>query len=434
MIKRLLSFIQKDRYLVFVNIDQESLFVDVANTLSGKLILKKIDNTNLKKKLKNKVYVIVKPSLFEVKNIEIPKAISTKHKAVKLHISKNLELPPSYPFKFVVWKVKDKTLEYQVYVCSDDIYSSVDKSIAYNSHGLFLLQTAMLKIVQTVFNNLKTLIIFVYKKKLYQMLALDNLIVFYRETNFELDTELYEDILLTYRYLQGNFGQLDNIVLISEKDEDIFEKTGLYAYINQGVCMLNDRYFIDETDIDYVMSIIVSFGINPDLDFLPEEVILNRNKIRMIKIFTGIYMLMFVLLMFPTYETYKQIQSKLSLITNKTAKFKSKLEGILKDKALVKYITQTSDFLESRNKFIETVNQLDKLYNIIDMDNAKISITLNGNGFLLSVEHEKIFDNYEDFLEFVKKSKELENYGFTVKLDKNMKDKKINIQVQKTIN
>lgn len=423
---------EKDVSYLKINLGEEEFLVKITALFSGKFIIEKLDDKKLEKR-KPKLNLLLQSQNFDVKSINIPAAVSKKKKTTLFYIKHKIGLPEKTVFKYQILKSELKESEVQIFLVEDSIYNSVPEDVMKNLEGIYLFQIGLINIAST-FSNIdsSSFVILLYKGLLYTAVAQGKKIYFYRETTYNSDTELYESILLTYRYVQTIVNKIGNVIVISEDNRDIITDLGLDAYISEGLMMININFFIQKTDIDNVLSIISIFSKTSGINFIPEEIILSRNSKRLLKLLSAVYIVSSIFMGKSIYETYTTVKTKSDIIHRDFSQIKKMLGTIAQDSSILEVAQNSLPLIKKRDNLVLSINSLLNVSNYIDLEDVEVTFKEEEeNSVLLSVKGEKEFKKLDEMIRFINKIKNLEESGFILDINKDYTKKSLTFEIKR---
>lgn len=256
----------------------------------GKYTLLSMEKFQNLEDIKEIKYIAIWDDDIPIKKVEIPKTKNRKfiEHVIKKDLSKDVTNIESFSIRYKVSKDTDLNRELNVYLHSDEKFYTGIPVTHQESVRVYTIIPFCLAFFNRELNQKKVLHMYVDESKFLAVYTIDSSVEFIRVVNLDKDTNLvqqiYENIVLTYRYVSLNISPLDvvmfsgNIFIISTMLDSLSET------IRQGISVLNYKYYVDlpkgkgnnsDEFISYIFDIILVIGLlnlDRDYNFLPENI------------------------------------------------------------------------------------------------------------------------------------------------------------------
>lgn len=206
----------------------------------------------------------------DIKKIEVPTAVSGKllESLIKKELGENFQ---NYIIRHsITTKDKDFKIVNIYYFNREDFQTYMPLS---NSISVFTYIPFSLLSFSREFRGKKVMQVHVYKHYIFIIYSLDNSLEFFRITMASNVDQVYENIVLTHRYIYTSVGSIDLILISSKIDYDDNWLNRLYDSVKVPIAKINPYFYFEpqpDKEVFELLDYIIPIGtikINQEYNF-----------------------------------------------------------------------------------------------------------------------------------------------------------------------
>lgn len=303
----------------------------------------KVDSLNSlpKKSCKGTMVAIVDAiQEIDIKNLDVPK--NAPRSLIDLTLRK--EFAEDYTKLAIKYSVEHKISEFDTLYIYPVDKSAVDTMISSSSSdnmNIDIVSSAPFSLLyytrefidKTVFHA------YIYNRRLFMILSLNNIVYFYRVASITEDEDsVFQNISLTYRYLYTSVKNIDVVLISFSVDKENFISKLSSSFQNSSVVFMDPSKFIhpngqDEENLFELMLPVAALNVPRNYNFLPEDIIKRKNYNRLAKLFaallfagTGLNMINLYLESSKVYYKFVRLEQESAVVNRKISDINNKIK------------------------------------------------------------------------------------------------------------
>lgn len=286
------------------------------------------------------------------------------------------------------------------------------------------------------FKDKKVMHIYIYKGYIFSIYSINDSLLFYRVITTSNFDEIYENVVLTYRYINTSFDNIDIILMsgsiyyegyqpINRVYDEYQLSSKIHDNIKAPIARINPYFYFDHQsdDIFQVLDYILPIGTikaSQDYNFIPEETQLDKNFYSILKLSSVILSLVLILISINVYNNMLNLLDKYNYVKSKSNTVNALINNLLekvKDKDIDGIIikNQFDNQIYLQTKSLNTIkDHKDKLTN----QNSKVELRRTEKGYMIVITYTKSFDSPKEVEKYVASLNRVNNVQIKKDLDK----------------
>ncbi|MCX7738202.1 MAG: hypothetical protein N2Z80_02135 [Hydrogenothermaceae bacterium] len=351
----------------------------------------------------------------EIRKVEIPKGLSKKFTEGIISQELGEDISKNSVFKYDTCSLNDKSKTLNViYFHKTDFYDTFSGDIAEKVKFFTYIPLSLTPFLSEYIDK-NVLYVHLFENSLFIIFSVNGVIDFYRYSHVYTKEDIYENIVLTYRYVSSSIGKIDLLLLSLKNSVEMLESLNFYEVFGKDVAMLNPLYYLDteDGDVEGLYDCIIPVGVillseSNRYNFLPEDILYDRNFIFSVKVLLIVFSIISLGLLFKIFINAADIFDKYLYLKDKELQL-NKDVAYIKDRVKIENI----QILEERNSIITSrlyqsrvFNRLLKYTDFFTEENLKISIDRADKGYIAELTFSKNFNSIKEVERFYEQNKD----------------------------